>query len=214
MKPLLPWWPAKREAAATERWLVVDVEATGLDARRAGLLAVAALGLRVEWSSRRLSLVLGDSFSVRLHHRVPVPDKGNVLVHGIGVDAQAQGLEPAQALQAFARFAAGAPLLAFHADFDRQLLARHARALQVQGLDLPWLDIAALCASAYPELRARALDDWLAHFGIECLARHDAMADVLATADLLQRIWPVVGRECANWRAVQRFAARARWLRG
>lgn len=208
------WWPLRRAARddGEVRAVVLDVEATGLDTREASLLAIAALGLRVDWTTRRLSLVLGDSFSVRVRHEAARTDKANVLVHGIGVGRQREGLPLPQALQAFANFARESPALGFHVAYDQTLLDRHAKAQLGRTLPLRWLEIGHLCAAAYPEVRARSLDDWLAHFGIGCLSRHEAMADVLAECELLQRVWPRVARECRSWHEVQRFAGRHAWL--
>jgi DNA polymerase-3 subunit epsilon len=209
------WWPARKAARDDGddlRAVVLDVEATGLDTRGASLLAIAALALRVDWTTRRLSLVLGDSFSVRVRHEAERTDKANVLVHGIGVGRQREGLPLPQALQAFSDFAGSAPALGFHVAYDEALLDRHAKAQLGRALPLRWLEIGHLCAAAFPEVRARSLDDWLAHFGITCLSRHEAMADVLAECELLQRVWPRVARECRSWREVQRFAGRHAWL--
>jgi DNA polymerase-3 subunit epsilon len=198
-------------AAATERWLVLDVETTGLDTHRDQLLAIAAVGLRVDWTSRRIVLQLVDSLAITLRP-TQVSDKPNILVHGIGAGVQRQGMDPGEALRTFVQWAAGARLVAFHASFDRTLLERYARKHLGQPLHCEWLDIAQLCTVSHPQVKARALDDWLTHFGIQCLARHEATADVMAECDLLQRIWPRVARECSSWRAVQRYAERHAWL--
>lgn len=194
------------------RWLVVDVEASGLDPARDRLLAVAAIALHVDWPCKRLSLVLADSFDSVLRHEEQ-GTRENILLHGIGVQRQRAGVPVADALQAFRAFAGDAPLLAFHASFDATLLARHARTALGQRLPNRWLDLEQLCAATHPRVRARSLDEWLDHFGIGCVARHQAMADTLAECELLQRLWPRIAAECACWRDVERLAARHRWLR-
>jgi DNA polymerase-3 subunit epsilon len=52
----------------------------------------------------------------------------------------------------------------------------------------PWLDMAYVMPSLNPPLakKYRALDDWIGHFGIRIDARHNALADALATAQLFQ----------------------------
>ncbi len=205
--------PSTTDAGAPERWLVLDVETTGLDPARAHLLAIAALGVRVDWSRRTLTLLPGDSLAVTLCPE-KTSEKSNVLIHGIGVATQRAGMEPAAAMQAFRDWIGDARLVAYHASFDRTLLGRYAR--QYLGGDFPneWLDIAHLCTVAYPDIKARALDDWLGHFSIECVARHEATADVMAECDLLQRIWPRVARECGSWRAVSKYASQHNWFAG
>lgn len=204
-------WSWRRGAVDESRWLVVDVEASGLDAARDRLLAIAAIALHVDWSSRRLTLRLADSFEVVLRQEAASP-RENILLHGIGVQRQRQGVPAAEALQAFAGFAAQSPLLAFHAAFDQTLVGRHARAALGAPLPNRWLDIAHLCGVTHPELRARSLDEWLAGFHIGCAARHQAIADTLAEGELLLRIWPRIAVECASWRDVERLAAHHRWV--
>ena len=204
------WW--RRPPGVDEsRWLMVDVESSGLDPDRDRLLAVAAIGLRVDWPRRRLAIALADSFEVVLRQAQGSP-RDNILLHGIGIQRQQQGVPAGEALAAFGAFAGAAPLLAFHAAFDRALVERHWR--QALGAAPPkrWLDLEHLCGATHPQVRARSLDEWLAHFGIRCAARHQAIADTLAQCELLLRIWPRVAAECADWRGVERLAGRHRWV--
>ena len=204
------WWN-RRPPVDETRWVVLDVEASGLDAARDHLLAIAGIALRVDWARRRLALELADSFEVVLRQDGAC-DRDNILLHGIGLQRQREGVPPPQALAAFADWAGASPLLAFHAPFDRALVGRYARAGLGRPLANPWLDIAELCAVIHPQVPARSLDEWLAHFGIRCAFRHQAAADTLAECDLLQRIWPRVAAECRGWDDVVRLAARHRWL--
>lgn len=206
-------WPWRRRPVVDEaRWLMVDVETSGLDAARDRLLAVAAIALRVDWQAKRLAVVIGDSFEVVVRQGEP-STRDNILLHGIGVQRQQEGAPAGEALQAFAGFAGHSPLLAFHAAFDQMLIGRHVRMALGTKLANCWLDIEQLCGVTHPQVRARSLDEWLAHFGIRCAARHQASADTLAECELLLRIWPRVAAECADWRDVQRLASRHRWVR-
>lgn len=198
-----------------ERWVVLDVESTGLDPSRDRLLAVAAVAVR--WKQGRPGVELGDRFAVVLADAARRWDKTNILVHGIGVGAQRRGLPPAQALSDFEAWVGTAPRLGFHVDFDRVLIERALRLHLPHAPTVPrdrWLDLEPLAALTHPQVRGRSLDDWLAHFGIECLQRHDAAADTLATAELLLRLWPALQREGASgFGACRRLAASRRWLR-
>jgi DNA polymerase-3 subunit epsilon len=71
-----------------------------------------------------------------------------------------------------------------------------------------------VAAVAHPDVKARALDDWLAHFEIPCAVRHQAASDTLATAELMLRLWPAIRRHCADadFAALARIAAQRRWL--
>jgi DNA polymerase-3 subunit epsilon len=63
------------------------------------------------------------------------------------------------------------------------------------------VDIEHLCAVTHEGVRARSLDEWMAHFGITCAVRHQAAADTLAECELLQRVWPRVAPQCRDWRS-------------
>lgn len=197
--------------AATERWVALDVETSGLDVARDRLLAIAAIGLRVDWTRGGLDVRPGDSFEVVLRQD-EVSSRDNILLHGIGAQSQREGLDPVEALQAFRAFVGEAPLLAFHSAFDEALIGRHVRRHLGHRLTNPWVDIEHLCAATHPQVRARSLDEWMAHFGITCPKRHQAAADTLAECELLQSVWPAVAKECRNWQQVRRLAASRRWL--
>jgi len=203
------WWKRRRPHHPV-RWVVLDVETSGLDAARDRLLAIAAIAVRVDWPRRRLAVDLGDSFEVVLRQDAP-SSRENILLHGIGVQRQREGVPAAQALRAFCDYAGAAPLLAFHAAFDRTLIGRYAAAAGERA-EVPWLDIEHLCAVTHPQVRARSLDEWLAAFGIRCVQRHQAIADALAECELLQRIWPRVAAECGSWPDVERLAGQHRWV--
>ena len=213
MNGLLRRWFGPR-ASPPARWVVLDVESSGLDPHHDRLLAIAALAVHVD--NDRPCLRPADSFEVLLRQpaETSAPDKANILVHGIGVGAQRQGLDPVQALSAFEAFIADDPLVAFHAPFDRVLIVRHLRALCGRRLHNRWLDLADLAPAVCPDQRAHALDEWLAHFGITVAVRHQAAADTWATAELLQRLWPLARAQgcAADFASIARMAASRRWL--
>jgi len=212
------WWrrvagALSREPADARRWVVLDVEASGLDAARDRLLAIAAVG--VEVTDERPHIALADSFSVVLHQPddPAPPDKSNILLHGIGIGAQRAGADPAQALAAFSHFAAGSPLLGFHVGFDRAMIEQACARWRWPAPRNRWLDLEPLAAVLVPQVGASTLDDWLGHFRIRCLRRHDATADALATAELLLHLWPALRAERATRiDAALALAARRRWL--
>jgi DNA polymerase III subunit epsilon len=122
------------------RWVVLDVETSGLDPHAARLLAIAAIGVRVDWHTPRLGITLGDSFEVVLAQQ-QVSARDNILLHGIGAQRQRSGVPSAQGLRDFAAFAGDAPLLAFHAAFDQTLLDRDAKLHLGAALPNRWADI-------------------------------------------------------------------------
>lgn len=205
-------WLSTRGAVDETRWVVLDVETSGLDPQRDQLLAIAAIAVQVDWAAKRLSIAPGDSFEVVLRQSEVASAKDNILLHGIGLQRQREGEPMEDGLRAFARFAGSSPLLAFHAPFDQAMIGRYV--LSQLGAALPnrWVDIEQLCAVTHEKVRARALDEWLAHFGIVCANRHQAAADTLAECELLLRIWPQMAGQCKRWRDVEKLAAQQRWI--
>lgn len=178
MPPLPIRWPSSRGGAGAVpgRWVIVDLETTGLNPRRDELLAIAAVAVR----GTRVSV--GDSFEIRVRPRV-ASDRENILVHGIGAEAQLSAVDPAVACERFVGYVGDSPLAAFHAPFDREVLSRAMRAHRIR-FPNPWLDIADLAPALLPKLSADTLDEWLAHLGITPRRRHDAASDAFATASL------------------------------
>lgn len=200
-----------RRQVDEHRWVMLDVETSGLDPHHDRLLAIAAIAMKVDWAQRRLTVDLGDSFEVVLRQDV-ASSKDNILLHGIGVQRQREGVAPEAALQAFADFAGHSPLLAFHAAFDQTLITRFSRAHLTSDLPNPWVDIEQLCAVTHEQVRARSLDEWMGYFGISCAVRHQAAADTLAECEVLQRIWPRIAAQCTCWHDVERLARQQRWV--
>lgn len=207
----------RRPAPVDEgRWLVLDVESSGLDMRRDRLIAIAAVAVRV--GGARPAIDLGDSFErvLRQPETAAPPDKANIVLHGIGLGAQRAGEPPVDVLRDFEAYAGHSPLVAFHAAFDRTMIERARRAAGLARLYNPWLDLEPLAAVLHPKVRARSLDEWIAHFDIPCMQRHQAAADTLATAELMLRLWPALQAECAQPRFADAasLAAQRRWLPG
>jgi DNA polymerase III subunit epsilon len=210
MKLRMPW---RRQAPVDERrWLVVDVESSGLDATSARLLAIAGVALHFDQGRPRVAMA--DSFEIVLKQPGQTVDKANILLHGIGVGAQRAGVEPREALERFLAWVGQSPLLAFHSSFDETMITR---ALRQHGLPVPaqpWLDLAQVAPLAQPEVKARALDEWLQHHGLVCAIRHQAAADALVTAELLLKLWPMLGAggEPVGFNDLLRRARQRRWL--
>jgi len=171
--------PARSAALESLRWVALDTETSGLDARRDRLLAIGACAIE------RGRVQLSASFEVLLRQGAMSPVE-NVLVHGIGHRAQCAGDAPDLALAAFLRFARADAAVGYHTLFDLMLLQRGIRAqlgirYQPVSLDLA-LILPALCGR--PDACAWELDRWLDHYRIGIFARHQALGDAFATAQL------------------------------
>ena len=190
--------------ALTElRFAVIDVETSGLNPRRDRLLSIGAVPVE------RMQIVPHAAFNAVLRNEAPTT-RENVLVHGLTPTRQAAGETPAQALSDFLGFVGKAPCVAFHAEFDRTVLDRALRAELGVRLPNPWLDAAQLAPALFPEARLLrgTLDDWLAYFRLRMQARHDAIHDAHATAELLLILLARAGARGITTLAQLRAAAR------
>ena len=162
------------------RFVVVDVETTGLNLVTDTLISIGAVAV----VNGRIAL--NDSFYVVLQQRES-SRKENILIHGISGSAQREGVPPADALLAFLEYLGKSPLVAFHVAFDETMIRRALHQYLGISFKHPWLDLAYVLPALYPDLTRshRALDDWASHFDIRNDDRHNAVADALATAQLL-----------------------------
>ena len=195
-----------RIAAAAARWVVLDCETSGLDADRDRLLSLGAVAVQ----AGRLSP--GDAFSAVVRQEQP-STRENILVHGIGHERQASGAASEAAVAAFLAYAGHSPRVAWRAAFDRAVVSRALRAARLEETGL-WLDLAALMPVLFPGrgVADAPLERWLAAFAIPHPARHDALGDAYASAQLLQIALAEAGRQ--GFRSVGdvlRAARSARW---
>lgn len=166
---------------ASLRYVVVDVETSGLDMKRDQLISIGAIALvngRMDFN---------DAFQVVLRQD-QISTHANILIHGIGGSAQSGGVDPVEALLAFLQYVGKAPLVAYHAFFDQAMIDKTTKAYLGMELGQKWIDLAWVLPDFFSFRRdARVpLDDWLQHFGIENILRHNAVSDAYATAKLLQ----------------------------
>ena len=196
-----------RDDTAPERWVVVDVETSGFDPTQDGLISIGGVAMRADGH-----VLPAESFEIVYRQNV-ASARENILVHGIGVQAQREGADPVQATRAFLDFVGVSPILAFHAPFDRGFLARAVKIFVNQPFDNPWLDLADLAPALDPKAGLKSLDEWLGRYGISVSARHSAAADAFATALLAARLLPEARRQgSADFRAMQKLAREARWI--
>ena len=193
------------------RWVVLDVETTGLDPSCDRLLAIAAIAIEVTPNFTRPSIILGDSYEAVLKQDM-ASNKDNILVHHIGVGAQTKGRYAVDVLEEFRDWVADSPLLAFHAPFDQGMINRAYRLHGLAPLQNDWIDIELLAVVSGLNSKARALDDWLQFFGIECAVRHQAAADTLATCELLLCLWSSINKEAKSLNDLKNLAKMATWV--
>lgn len=189
--------PRPDAGAPPRRWIVLDTETSGLDTARGALISIGAVALEDD------AIVVAPAFEAILRQVKP-SSHANIALHGVGAGAQSRGEDPAEALMRFLEFARKDPLVAWHAAFDAAFLRRALKQHLGLGLGNEWLDVALLAplklsshkvAGVGAGARGRGLDEWLARLGIDPVARHNALADAFATAQLFQIAARRVARE-------------------
>lgn len=194
----------KGTAIPAARWVVIDCETSGLDIARDRLLSLAAVAVR----DGRIQLA--DAYEAKVRQLAPSAPE-NIVIHGIGGDAQVlEGRDLDAVIRDFSAFVADGIPVAFHAPFDAGILRRHGLALRAR-----WLDLAGLAPALFPALGPRdaGLDHWLAAFGIPAHARHDALGDAFATAQLLLVLLNEAKRQRMDTvEAMLRTERAGRWL--
>jgi DNA polymerase III subunit epsilon len=171
------------------RWVVADVETSGLNIHRDRLIAIGAVA--VEHGVVKLS----DSFEVVLQ-QPRISTNANILIHRISGETQMKGEPAATALTNFLDFVGDSPLVGYHAKFDEIMLARAVKQHLGTLVNRTWLDLAALAPALVPEgqldrmaiaqgQRTRPLDWWLNRYQIHITHRHHAACDALASAQLM-----------------------------
>ncbi|WLG39084.1 3'-5' exonuclease [Pseudomonas rhodesiae] len=172
--------PLSEGALRSQRWVVVDLETSGLNLSRDQVLSIGAV-------------VIEDGavdFSQLFERTLQRPEtklSPSVLIHGLGPSAIAAGSDPVEALLDFMEYVGDSPLLAFHAPFDQHMLSRALKDSLGYRLTHPFLDVADIAPLLCPEapIREAGLDDWVKHFHLEVGERHHASADAFATAELM-----------------------------
>ena len=203
------------------RWVVADVETSGLDVTSDYLIAIGAVAVidgRVD---------IADSFEVVLRQSDSSSD-ANILIHRIGGEAQRGGVDPQEALLRFLEFINGCPLVGYHASFDEVMLKQAYKHHLGYVAHHQWLDLAMLAPAMIPPQNdeassparqshtrsGRSLDWWLNRYGIKINTRHHAAADAMVTA----KLWAVLLAAAPGLGMVdaQQFIALAKgyaWLR-
>lgn len=191
------------------RYVVVDVETSGLNLVKDKLISIGAVALV------NGKIDLADSFYTVLR-QTQASGKDNILLHGISDSMQIEGVPAAQALLDFLEYLGKAPLIAFHVTFDETMIKRAIHENLGVHFRHNWSDVAYLAPALYPILSTRlnALDDWLAHFDIRLDARHNAMADALVTAQLLQiLLYQSRLKKICNLAQLHHLESMQRWVR-
>ncbi|WP_263217909.1 3'-5' exonuclease [Pseudomonas atacamensis] len=162
-----------------QRWVVLDLETTGLNMSKDRVLSIGAVVIEDG------AIDFRQQFERTLQCR-ELKLSPSVLIHGLGPSAIAAGCDPAEALLELLEFIGDSPVLAFHAPFDQHMLGRAVKEHLGHKLQHVFLDVAdiAPCLCPQAQIREAGLDEWIEWFRLEVFERHNASADALATAEL------------------------------
>lgn len=163
-----------------QRWVVVDVETTGLNLQRDEVLSIGAVV--IDDSAIDFSQPFERTLLHHSAHTLP-----SVLIHGLGPSELAAGADPAETLLDFLEFVGSSRLLAFHAPFDQRMLARSMKRHLGHRWGQEVLDVAELAPLLLPDRSPRdpSLESWAKVFGLQAEERHHAAADAMVTAELM-----------------------------
>lgn len=176
----LPSAPTLHDCSLREqRWVVLDLETTGLNLNKDLVLSIGAVV--IEDGAIDFSQQFERTLQRHAHKLGP-----SVLLHGLGPSAIAAGSDPVDALLDFMEFVGDSPLLAFHAPFDQHMLGRALKDSLGYRLQHRFLDVADMAPLLCPQahIREAGLDDWINWFQLQIFERHNASADAMATAEL------------------------------
>ena len=187
---LAPGAALSEDSLRKQRWVVFDLETSGLNMNRDQVLSIGAVV--IEDGAIDLSQQFERTL-LRVNHKLSPA----VLIHGLGPSAIAAGSEPVQALLDFMEFVGNSPLLAFHAPFDQHMLGRALKESLDYRLEHRFFDVAEIAPMLFPQanLRQAGLDDWTTYFGLQAEERHNASADALVTAELAMLLFSHARRQ-------------------
>jgi DNA polymerase III subunit epsilon len=197
------------EPMSCQRFVVVDLETTGLDPKRDRVVSVGAFRI-VDGRIR-----LGDVFSELVNPGRDIPPE-SIRVHAILPDMIRNARPAWEVFDDFLGFLGRDILVAHHARFDLYFINRVMRERYGFRLQNLVIDTILMCRYAIPdpdflgvtrEARRCSLDALAERFGLSVPERHTALGDALTTALVFQRLLPLL--EAAGYRSLGDLAGLA-----
>ena len=205
-------WALRREPVAPRlcsgqpldalSFVVVDVESTGASPQRGHRITeIAAVVVR---EGR-----IADRFESLINPERPIPRYITYLTN-ISWEMVKDAPRFADVCADLLGVMGGHVFTAHNAGFDWRFVAAEVQQATGQEIDGPRLCTVRLARKLLPQLRRRSLDYVTAHYGVEITARHRAMGDALATAEvLLHLLRDARDRGCTTWSDLERLGAPA-----
>lgn len=179
---------ADDQPLAALTFTVFDCETTGLDP--SGGDEIIQIGAVRIVNSR---ILRGETIDQLVDPRRSIPEAGIPIHH---IHPQMLRGQPTirQALPAFCRFAEGSVLVGHNVAFDMRFLKLKEAATGCV-FDHPVLDTLLLSSIVHPAEDSHSLEAIAARLGITIGARHTALGDALATAEVFARLIPLLARQ-------------------
>lgn len=159
--------------------VIYDLETTGLSLERDEMIQISALRLSDGKRFNRFVIPKGEI------------SKKAALTHGYGIEhIKANGGQaPDKVLADFAEFARGTLLVGHNSSsYDDVMLTRQLREEGIQGEFIGFADTLVLAQAVLPSLANYKLATCCEFFGVVNQRAHDALADVEATASVLEKL--------------------------
>lgn len=179
------------QKAKSLRYVVLDVETTGLNHARDRIVSIAAFRII---DGR---ILLGDAFKSLVNPGRSIPLSA-IRIHGIVPSTAAGAASFADVFDQFLRYLGTDILVGYHVRFDLTFLNIYMKQRYGFPLQNLALDASLMCRKIVRPQRLGAytrrfrgepsLDAVAEHFDIDLVQRHTALGDALATAMIFQRI--------------------------
>lgn len=178
----VPFPPPSADYREVE-YLAVDLETTGLNAKKDQILSIGWVLLR----GNRIDLSSASHLLLRCDGEIPA---ASAVIHQITDDQSASGLELSEALPELLQMLRGRVLIAHHAKVERGFISRACRRLFGTGLLLRSIDTQILARRSFErreipfkpgDLRLHALCE---RYNLPRHGAHNAFCDALAAAEL------------------------------
>lgn len=166
-------WAEAAQTLRGLRYVVVDVETTGLSSRTQSLIEIAALRCR--------GAEVLEAFTTLVNPGRPIPPFIRRFT-GIHDDMVTGAPAPGEAVDAFLRFAGADLLVGHNVRFDLNFLGEAARRHLDSAIANESLDTIALGTLLVPGLRRPSLDRLAVALNLSAPTRHRALADAELTA--------------------------------
>ena len=169
-------------------YTVFDTETTGLDPT-GGDQIIQIGATRVVGGKLRK----GESFDQLVNPRRLIPEAG-IPIHGITQDMVAGKPTLAEVLPAFFAYAQDTVLVAHNAAFDMRFLQLQEQATGIK-FEQPVLDTLLLSAVVHPQQTSHRLEAIAERFDVTVVGRHTALGDAMVTAEVFQKLIPLLAEQ-------------------